>query len=366
MIDIFSIEITGNCNLRCRYCCRSDINTAASIANEITKEEVLRLIGQLNEVGVGRFMFTGGEPFLCDYIFEAVGKCRADVEVFTNGMLLGGENAARIADSRIRTLVVSLDGLEAQRLVRVGGDARTILENIRRVKARRPDIQIVINTLLLKSTLAEVDELYEELRQLGIARWSMDFPQKRGRYKEASDEDVSHEAAVGKLAAIVRRHFKNGCPFQIRIHNFFDTRLGSSPLKMPPRETHPCSYLVGKSFFLRGDRKYILCPSLDFTVGEMSADVRRDIEAVKRAAFLEMKLSDLKECVDCRYFKICQGGCRADAYLATGSWHRRDPRCCSLMVHGERLFFDRLGAPLTYFQDNLNLAGSIPKLESLN
>ena len=56
-----SWELTNACNLNCIYCFN---DSGRAFENELAKEEIYNILRSLNDAGVIRIEFTGGEPMM--------------------------------------------------------------------------------------------------------------------------------------------------------------------------------------------------------------------------------------------------------------------------------------------------------------
>ncbi|OGO38053.1 MAG: hypothetical protein A2W35_21670 [Chloroflexi bacterium RBG_16_57_11] len=101
-----------DCNLRCSYCVAKSSPTASRRA--LGKENARRLVDEAMELGFNEVLFTGGEPFILDDIYEMLSYSaeRVRTTVLTNGMLLRGGRLERLAEIASPNLQVqvSLDG----------------------------------------------------------------------------------------------------------------------------------------------------------------------------------------------------------------------------------------------------------------
>ena len=64
--DIAFIELTRACNLRCTHCLN---NSGTKMDNQLSKEEILKLIKDLADCGLQEVRLTGGEPLLFQGIY---------------------------------------------------------------------------------------------------------------------------------------------------------------------------------------------------------------------------------------------------------------------------------------------------------
>jgi len=81
------IALTSHCNLKCRHCYIRD----NSANNELTTNEVFRIIDEITDAGCVNLLLTGGEPLLRpDFrgIYAYARKRGLIVSLFTNGTLM--------------------------------------------------------------------------------------------------------------------------------------------------------------------------------------------------------------------------------------------------------------------------------------
>ncbi|MBI2388813.1 MAG: radical SAM protein [Deltaproteobacteria bacterium] len=111
-------ECTLRCNLRCAHCGSSC--EAKSPLDELSTEQILRVLDTIAEDFDTSRIFvsiTGGEPLLRKDLDEVVAHMtRIGLRscIVTNGTLLDEARARRLFDAGMRTVTVSVDGLEAE------------------------------------------------------------------------------------------------------------------------------------------------------------------------------------------------------------------------------------------------------------
>ncbi|WP_251860978.1 Cys-rich peptide radical SAM maturase CcpM [Clostridium sp. Marseille-Q2269] len=121
-LNFLTIQITQNCNLRCRYCVYSgDYNTRTHSNKhmdfKLAKKGINYLITHSNESDKLIFGFYGGEPLLefkliekcVRYIKESTEGKEAIFVITTNGTLLTGEIVKFLVENEFM-ITVSLDG----------------------------------------------------------------------------------------------------------------------------------------------------------------------------------------------------------------------------------------------------------------
>ncbi|NPV28125.1 MAG: radical SAM protein [Firmicutes bacterium] len=66
---VVTVELTNQCNLRCRHCYAS---AGEKLYNELSLAEVKELLGELSRLGTMEVEFSGGEPLLRPDLFEII------------------------------------------------------------------------------------------------------------------------------------------------------------------------------------------------------------------------------------------------------------------------------------------------------
>ena len=112
------ISLTNRCNLSCQGCWVS----RTSPANELSLEQVDRIIVECKKRGSFFFGLLGGEPLLYPHLFELLGK-HPDCyfQIFTNGTLLTREVAEKFKYLGNVTPLISIEGKDSIADVRRGG-----------------------------------------------------------------------------------------------------------------------------------------------------------------------------------------------------------------------------------------------------
>ena len=153
-------ELTCRCNLKCVMCYTDCFNTPAQIRQELTTEEVIRILDELQEAGCVELTFTGGEPLARpDFmtIYEAAHRRGFFVTIFTNGTLITPSIADRWAEARPQSVEISLHGLSSavfDGVTQVPGSLDRCRQGIALLMARR--IPVVLKTVGLTMNWTEV------------------------------------------------------------------------------------------------------------------------------------------------------------------------------------------------------------------
>lgn len=110
------VSLTDRCNLRCSYCMPPEGLEWLPTDDQLTDDEVVRLIGvAVQRLGVREVRFTGGEPLVRRGLVDIVGRVHAidpsvELSVTTNGIGLA-RTAGALAEAGLDRVNVSLDSV---------------------------------------------------------------------------------------------------------------------------------------------------------------------------------------------------------------------------------------------------------------
>lgn len=105
-----TLQVTTRCQLNCAHCSAARYKTRER--QELTTEEWISVVRQAEALGCYNIVFTGGEPLLREDLYDliaAVNPDRAHASLFSNGLLLTPENARRLADAGLYSIMMSVD-----------------------------------------------------------------------------------------------------------------------------------------------------------------------------------------------------------------------------------------------------------------
>lgn len=114
------ISPTMRCNLKCVGCYAG----AYADKDELTAEEVLRVIGEARDLGVKFFVISGGEPFVYKPLFDIVGHFDdCSFQVYTNGHLIDAKMAKKMVKLGNVIPAISIEGFQPETDARRGAGA---------------------------------------------------------------------------------------------------------------------------------------------------------------------------------------------------------------------------------------------------
>ncbi|MEO0185292.1 MAG: radical SAM protein [candidate division WOR-3 bacterium] len=206
------IAVNRKCPFNCWYC--SAANTSD---NELSLEELDRIIMLFKDWGASTIVFTGGEPLLRDDIDVLISKYSKELTfvILTSGYGLNFERAGRLKDAGLFSISISLDHYDRkindQSRGREGAFDIT-LDAIKNAKGAGlyTVVQTVATSELLKSV--EIERFTDFVKNLGVDELFLLEPLCTGRlFNKERDIYLNSEEVEGlKLLHIQSAKKKNG------------------------------------------------------------------------------------------------------------------------------------------------------------
>lgn len=172
-INYLRVSLTERCQLACLYC-RSTKDEMGK--QEMTYDELMRVVASMAKCGIRKVRLTGGEPLIRKDIIPIIqGIYRIegieDVSITTNGVFLS-RYAKELKASGIKCINISLDSLKEEKYLRMTGCnlLRTVKQGMEQVLAL--GIRVKLNVVLMRNYnddeiddfIALADELDIEVR----------------------------------------------------------------------------------------------------------------------------------------------------------------------------------------------------------
>ena len=372
MFESVRLELTGRCDMKCLYCHASEKNTTRYNCDELSHERWLEMVNECKDLGVKNFIITGGEPFLYQRWPEIVAACGQDARVVfsTNGKHFTSDNLAIIESfPQIKEFRTSIDGLATNDIIRDGSSYIESLDNVRKLRQKFPDRKVMIQTVVYRKNLAEIFALYQILKGIGIYCWRLSQLWKTVRTeKNRGILDFSdYEEMFDAFAEIIRMHQQDGKPFLLRIDNVYYSWIDKEDYAPMDLCGHPCAYNFN-FLCINANGDLIFCPALNKPYA--SVKTKKIKEAVRESDWLrEYKAITVQSlgCENCRYVKICGGGCRADSLRWLGKVSMADPNSCCMMPRIETKILPLLGeGEREAFKALIDQKGRFPRIKGEN
>ena len=338
---------TRRCNLKCVHCYSQSENKAYE--GELSTDEGLAMLEDLARFGVPVTLFSGGEPLVRPDLLALIERTVAlgmRAVISTNGTLITEEKAARLRAFNLSYVGVSLDGLRDvnDRFRGVSGAFEKALAGIR--NCRRAGIKVGLRFTITNRNAAEVDGIFDLIRQENIPRVCFYHLVYAGRGSKLMSEDLDHEATRRIVDRIIDRtaalHREGRKVEVLTVDNLAD---GPYLYQRMLREKDPrAADVLALLQMNRGNSSGagIGCISWDGSVHADQFWRHVSFGNVRERLFSEIwtdlanplmaKLKDKRphvkgRCATCRFLDICGGNFRVRAEAATGDLWQPDPAC---------------------------------------
>ena len=166
------LAVTRRCNLHCQYCHLEGEEIGTDFSEEMTVDEIIRIVRIAVGLGISRVKLTGGEPLMRKDIQEIVKGIAAlpglkDLSMTTNGTMLAHLAEALYANG-LRRINVSLPTLNAEVYDKLcGGRLGDVLEGVK-AAVNTGLYPVKLNMLILRDVNdCAVPEMMEFARETG-------------------------------------------------------------------------------------------------------------------------------------------------------------------------------------------------------
>ena len=299
------LHVTQRCNLHCAGC--YSLDDQRNTLSDAPLSSIKHAVDELASAGVMRLVVSGGEPFLREDLPEIVEHAKRvrsidSVTVLSNGTCMSEATLQRLAPN-VDCVSVSFDGCSASAPAYIREEQRfdELVASVRAVQAAGIQAHI-IPTVHAKN----IDELKDYVR-------------------------LSKDLGVTLNFSLLTCEPNDEVPGGLLPDDEALRRLGRSmltlddgkPILAMDAPIYPCHMLH------RGE--YAMGNAFSDAIEEaMQGDVVR--------RFRELDASLFEDCSDCRYVRICGGGCRARSLFASGNVESKDSYCAMIQE-----FYDNLG-----------------------
>lgn len=345
-------SITGKCNMRCRHCFMS---APQAKFGELSHDMCMDLIRQMGEIGVTAVGLTGGEPLVRDDFLELVDALTEQgvhiTQIYTNGMLVDETLLDELEGRGIRPdFPLSFDGLGwHDRLRGVRGAEQKVTEAIRLLRDR--GFRVPIASTFHRDSIGSLYETMMFLAKLDVSRWNPGTAHDSGNWRnEGESHKLSTEELYAAYLELIPRYFEEGSPIDITLGGFFECDRGSReyaiPMKKHVDESGPLCPAACNTLYIAADGKLLPCMPLAGLPLQEEMPSLNDMtlaQALSDSPYLKLikaPVSDLMEhnpeCASCEHRRVCGGGCRAAALVASedNDYLGRDPKTCAFFKGG--------------------------------
>lgn len=267
--DIVYLELTRACNLKCIHCLN---NSGIKQKDELTKEDLLKLIKNFSSHGVQEIRFTGGEPLLFNGIYDLIrfateeGICTS---LGTNGTLVTKEVAKKLKESGLKKVVVSIDGnKKTHDKIRGKKNYQKAMHGLKYLQ--KNGINVRVNSVIMKSNMEDVIKLAKKMSRKKITIFIRRFISSgRGKHLEnnmLNKKDYDYvrnklQKELTKKTYVNGHYLRNDEGVNSRIKLPFEIRgckAGQRAITILPNgDVNLCGFLAAQDFPKVGNIKEI-------------------------------------------------------------------------------------------------------------
>ncbi len=319
---VVRIESTMLCNHKCFYCYNPTCRKA--IKNDYAKNNIIKLVNLLNSWGTFDITFTGGEPFLNKEVLyagiEEVKKTHMDFGINTNASLITKDDAKKLKDFGIASLFVSFPSYDEKTfdlITGVNGSYKNVIRGLHNLS--NEGLRIATNMVIVNQPVNNVDHVYKTaqmlVRNFEIIRFC--FAPISPNYKDHEKYAVVDDSIqtifnqIIQISEEFQIDVKNSRPLPICALEKMDKRLAQYDL------FRGCTMGVVNGMTIDLDGNFKPCPVMQNPIGNVFEHSLQEIKD-RMSAYDGTDTNKLKEvspddCIDCKVFEVCKGGCKTEA-----------------------------------------------------
>ncbi len=336
-----SYSITTKCNLKCKHCYSDSVDQASP--DELSTNEVFRLMDDLSNWGIRLLIIDGGEPLCREDMLDVVKYASSKgirTTIGSNGTLIDEGMARKMLNAGVMAIAVSVDGANAQTHDSFRGETGAFEQTFKGIEAcRNVGLPFQFNTVIRKETLSQLDDMLRLAVEYGANAAEFFDLVAAGRAKDECREQVlsndERKSAMEWLAEA-----QEDCPIIIRVPACPMYPLLLQQKQIQPRH-FPAELLRRVPYYGRGcaagmPMGYVMvlsngevnpCMLLQVNLGNIREQSIMSIwENSPVLAQLRQRELLKGECGVCSYNTTCSG-CRGRAYEETGDIMAADPGC---------------------------------------
>ena len=331
------LELTPKCNLRCTYCYNAEIRSESLAGARtrrsrwLTQSGLLRLLGELNGLGAGQIVLSGGEPLLHPGLFELARRGRElgmNISLLTNGTLVTREVAAQLVDC-VDTVEISLDSPreETNDLTRGAGSYSKIVRGIEHLVAAGHRA-VVLKPVLSRANLSHIEELPRFAARLGCRvnqpTLCLPFRTPGGGIDDSSTPELDEAmTALDRFEAEMRYCFGTAASAPPPVGPALSCGMGKRVLAIDYEgNVYPCQALHDEE---------MICGNVKH---QPIADIYHRSSLIRRLS--RFSVFDVERCRGCTWGLLCGGGCRALAYGLYGRLDACNEHFCSYLLESSQ------------------------------
>ena len=301
-------ECTLRCNLHCLHCgsdCKADTQRVDMPARDFLK--VIDSITPHVDPHKLMIVFSGGEPLVRQDLAEVgkeVWKRGYPWGMVSNGMLLSEERLNELVDSGLRSISISLDGLQEDHNW-LRGHEESFERALKAVQliAKRDDIVCDVVSCINQRNFPHINSLRQTLWENGIREWRLFTIFPVGRAAQHKELQLNDDQFIGLLDFIEDTRKEGKIHAQYACEGFLGKYEGRV-------RDHLYSCQAGLSVAgILTDGSISACTSIrhNYKQGNIYKDDFWDVWENRFQVFRHREWAKQGICKDCKMFRYCEG-----------------------------------------------------------
>jgi radical SAM protein with 4Fe4S-binding SPASM domain len=199
-------NVCMHCNMTCPHCYAAAVSEPSP--TDLSTDEGLQLLEEMAACGVRMVVFSGGEPLLRPDLFELLARAvelGIAPQLSTNGVLIDASVAARLAETGVAYVGISIDGIRSFNDTYRGleGGHAAALRGLRCAKAA--GMRTGLRMTLTSRNVEQVGEMIDLADAVSSDRFYLSHLLYSGRGLHVADDDLARSDARSALEWLFER-----------------------------------------------------------------------------------------------------------------------------------------------------------------
>lgn len=335
---LLQFHITGNCNLNCKHCYRTEGNVEKLSFNDIKKviEQFKSLLKRYNKNNHikrrGHINLTGGEPFYRKDIKEIIKLLGENKKYFSfaflsNGSFLNQETINILKENDVAFIQLSIDGdKKTHDYLRAPNDYTRVFKTAKLLE--KNGIKVHISFTANKNNFKFLPIVAKECYKCHITKLWSDRLVPIGNGKEIESLTITKEL-LPQYIKVLKKISSSPIHRSLHSHTEISTNRALQFINNPKAKIYSCS--AGSSLITVDEFGQIMpCRRMPIICGNIFTSTLEDVYYNDKI-FKELQLKLIpNECSKCKYSQTCRGGAKCQSYATYGNFNRADPACINI------------------------------------
>ena len=342
-------SITGKCNFRCKHCY---LSASTAKFGEISHDEAMYIISQLEECGIREVKLTGGEPLVRSDFWDIVDALIEHgiriTQIYSNGALVNEKFIDGLTSRGLHPAIyISYDGVGWHDWLRGVKGAEAMAE--RAIKLCTDNgFHVIADMCLHRHNKHTINESVKRMVSLGASLIRIGGIQNTGSWKENNEADnaLSTDELFSLYYDYLPQFFSDNLPIGLWFASFFICNYGMNEFHIPNymEKSNPDSCICGirSDMYISPEGRVLPCMPMAGTIlnDRMPFIKEKSLaECINSSAWfniVNLRVRDYwaanDECRNCEYASVCSPGCRATALeYEPDNYMAKSPVLCTLI-----------------------------------